>query len=97
MAYFAQGRLAEADAALERSLKLNPAWILSLKWKATVASILGRDEEALQLVRELREAEPHISLTYHLAQTSLWIPDKERAGAANEVSRSLWSGTESAT
>jgi tetratricopeptide (TPR) repeat protein len=97
MAYFAQGRLAEADAALERSLKLNPAWILGLKWKATVASILGRDEEALQLVRELREAEPHITLAYHQAQTSQWIPDKDRAGAANEVLRSLWPATESTT
>jgi TolB-like protein/Flp pilus assembly protein TadD len=97
MAYFAQGRLAEADAALERSLKLNPAWILGLKWKATVASILGRDEEAWQLVRELREAEPHITLAYHQAQTSQWIPDKDRAGAANEVLRSLWPATESTT
>jgi TolB-like protein/Flp pilus assembly protein TadD len=94
MAYFAQGRLAEADAAFERSLKLNPAWIWGLKWKAILASILGRDEEALQLVRELRDAEPHITLTHHQAQTSLWMPDKDRAGAANEVLRSLWSETD---
>jgi len=94
MAWFAQGRLVEADAAFERSLKLNPAWIWCLKWKAILASILGRDEESLQLVRELRDGEPQITLTYHQAQTSLWIPDKDRAGAANEALRSLWSATD---
>ncbi len=67
-----------------------------MKWKSMVASMAGRKDEAMQLVREMRAAEPRITLAHHEAQTSLWLPDRDRARAANEVLRSLWSETESA-
>jgi tetratricopeptide (TPR) repeat protein len=94
-AYLALGDLTSADAALERSLRLNPAYFWSLKSKAIVAAILGRKEEAVQLVCELRAIEPHITLAHHQSQTAVWMTDKNRAREANEILRVLWSETES--
>jgi len=95
VAYLVQNRLDAADAALERSRKLNPSYHYALIWKAVVASLLGRDEEAVQLVREVRTLEPHITLAQHQANSSVWVADAQRARELNAVLRTPWAATDS--
>lgn len=96
-----ESRWVRAEATLaDRRNTLVPVMIEScerpiMKSKAIVAAILGRKEEAVQRVRELRAIEPHITLAHHQSQTAVWMTDKNRAREVNEILRALWSETES--
>ena len=90
LAYLIQGQVAEASASLDRSLQLNPNFLLTLKWKAIVAAMLDHPHEASDAVRRMREAEPTYTLELHEAQNLRAVPDKALSAKANAILRKIW-------
>jgi TolB-like protein/cytochrome c-type biogenesis protein CcmH/NrfG len=55
---FIEGRSAEAEEAIDRTLALEPNNYLTLRWKAIIAADQGKAESARAAVRLLRKTEP---------------------------------------
>ena len=90
LALMMEGRVEEADSALDRSLLLNPHFPLALKWKAATAAMLGKTGEASAAVRNMLELDPKRTLAEHEAQTLLTLPDKDLCAKVNAALRSVW-------
>jgi tetratricopeptide (TPR) repeat protein len=95
MCYFLEGRLDEAEAALDRALAISPDMNYAQKWKAVVVASQGKDGAALRLIRRLREVEPEISLDQHIRQMVLSRKLGDRADEPTAILRRLWQATES--
>jgi TolB-like protein len=94
MSYFLEDQPAEAEAELDRSLALNPEFIVALKWKAIVAAHRGDDETAIASVKRMREIEPEVSIDQHVWQMVRVPKLGERCAAAVAILRRLWDATE---
>lgn len=96
LAHFSEGRLVEAREALDRSLRLNPNFVIAQKWKAIVACLLGEPQEARRAVRDMRATEPSLTLEDHTSQILRALPDTIRATEAVTALRRIWSEVEPA-
>jgi cytochrome c-type biogenesis protein CcmH/NrfG len=84
---------AEAEAALDRSLALNPDNNQPLMWKAIAAAQQGNEQVARDAIMRLREAEPGISLDQHV-HLMLFNPGlRDRLTGAVAILRGLWDAT----
>jgi TolB-like protein len=94
MSYLLEGRLNEADAALDRALVIDPDLHLALKWKAIVMARQGKEEAAIRTIRRIKELEPEMSLEQHVRQT---LRSRKLGDLADEpvaILRRLWKATE---
>ncbi len=94
LAHFSEGRLAEAREALDRSLKLNPNFVISQKWKAIVSTLLGERDDAHRAVRDMRATEPSLTLEEHASQIARQLPNSGRTAEAVAVLRRVWAEVE---
>jgi TolB-like protein len=89
-----EGRLAEAEEALDRSLALHPDYANTLKWKAIVAALQGDNGTALATVKRLREAEPSIPIDQHVRQILFYTRLADRLAEPVAILRRLWQEAE---
>jgi tetratricopeptide (TPR) repeat protein len=89
-----EGRLADAEAAIDRSLALQPDLDITLKWKAIVAAERGNEQLALATVRRLREVEPEMAIEQHVRQVTFSPNVADRTGEYMAVLQRLWVATE---
>jgi len=90
-----EGRPDEAEELLDRSLALRPVYGSALKWKAIAAAYRGDEEEALAIVRRLREVEPTASLDRHEWQWMMMFTGlRDRIAEPVAILRRLWAETE---
>ncbi len=94
LAHFSEGRLAEARGALDRSLKLNPNFVIAQKWKAIVCVLLGQHDEGHRAVRGMRATEPSLTLEDHASQILCHLPQGARTAEAIAVLRRIWAEVE---
>jgi len=90
MSCYAMGHLDAADARLERALQLNPYYLIALKWRAIIAAMRNRPEEAAQIVRQMQGAEPDFTLDIHIRQMYYDAPDRAKIDVAVDVLRKIW-------
>ena len=88
-----EGELVEAEAALDRSLALNPSYGIALKWKAIAQAQQGREEEAKTTIVRLRQAEPGLTIEHHVHSTVTHPYLRERGAEAMAILRRLWEAT----
>jgi tetratricopeptide (TPR) repeat protein len=62
-AYFAQGRFDEAASASKRALIMNPRYTLGLRTLAACLVKQARPDDAAEVIREVLNIEPHLTLT----------------------------------
>jgi TolB-like protein/Tfp pilus assembly protein PilF len=93
LACLMDGQVEAAAAALDRSLQLNPDFLITLRWKAIVAAMQGRPAEAGAAVRRMRHVEPAFTLEQHQAQNLRLVADMALAAQANALLRKVWSET----
>jgi TolB-like protein/tetratricopeptide (TPR) repeat protein len=62
-AYFAQGRFDEAASACKRALIMNPRYTLGLRTLAACLVKQARPDDAAEVMREVLNIEPHLTLT----------------------------------
>jgi TolB-like protein/Tfp pilus assembly protein PilF len=89
-----EGRLAEAEEALDRALALHPDYANTLKWKAIVAAQRENEPTALATVRRLRESEPTITIDQHVRQIEFYTRLADRLAEPVAILRRLWHETE---
>jgi TolB-like protein/DNA-binding SARP family transcriptional activator len=91
MAYFAAGRLADADAAADEALKARPTYPPGLRLKVATSGLLGRIEEGRAYVERLLAVHPECSVAWI---RDFWGPLKQRSPAAltNYIEGSRHSG-----
>jgi len=94
---FAEGRSAEAETALDRSLGLLPDNMMALTWKAIVAEELGRKSAAIATIRLLRETDPGKSDDDYFYWLNLLATEYPRKNEAIEILRRLLEETEGNT
>jgi TolB-like protein/Flp pilus assembly protein TadD len=92
-----EGRLDEAEAALDRALGFQPDFELALKWKAIVLAGGGNERTALALIRQLKESNPAISLEQHARQISGHPTLGSRSEQALAIFHRLWNAPEDAS
>ncbi|HLL29655.1 MAG TPA: TIR domain-containing protein [Allosphingosinicella sp.] len=90
LAHLMEGQVEAAAAALDRSLQLNPDFLITLRWKAIVAAMQGQPDEARAAVRRMRDIEPSFTLEQHEAQNLRLVPDAALAANGNELLRESW-------
>jgi TolB-like protein/Flp pilus assembly protein TadD len=88
--YLLDGRLVEAEAALDQALAVQADAFLALKWKAIVAAERGDDPLALATLKRLRQVEPGMTLDEHIGQMVRWPKLAEVSGQAVATLRRLW-------
>jgi Flp pilus assembly protein TadD len=86
---FIEGKSAEAEAAIDSSLTLQPTSYLAIRWKAIVAAELGKDESARAAIRRLRESEPGKSIEEYLDSPRHLPIEHPRKYEAIEILRKL--------
>jgi TolB-like protein/Flp pilus assembly protein TadD len=91
LACLMEGQVEAAEAALDRSLQLNPNFLITLRWKAILAAMQGRPDEAEAAVCRMRQIEPEFTLEQHEAQNLRLVPDGALAERANAILREAWS------
>lgn len=79
MAYFAGGRLEEADAAADNALKARPTYPPGLRLKVATCGLLGRIEEGRAYVERLLTAHPECSVAWI---RDFWGPLMKRSPSA---------------
>jgi TolB-like protein/lipoprotein NlpI len=89
-----EGRLAEAEEALDRALALHPDYANTLKWKAIVAGQRGNEPAAMSTIRRLREAEPTTTIDQHVRQIQFYTRLADRLAEPVAILRRLWQETE---
>jgi tetratricopeptide (TPR) repeat protein len=94
MCYLLEGRLDEAEGAVERALVIDPDLHLALKWKAIVAARQGKEETAIRTIRRIRELEPTLSLDHHLRQMVRSRRLGQRGDELEEILRRVWQAAE---
>ena len=91
---FMEGKPAEAEAAIDRSLAYAPEFYLTLRWKPIVAAQLGKERAARIAVMQLRRAEPGKSIDQYL-RSPMQLPfEHERKDEAIAILRRLLEETE---
>jgi TolB-like protein len=91
---FIEGRSAEAEEAIDRSLALEPNNYLTLRWKAIVAADQGKEESARAAVRLLRKTEPGKSTDEYLDSPKHLPVEHARKHEAIAILRRLLEDTE---
>ncbi len=94
LAHFSEGRLGEARDALDRSLKLNPNFVIAQKWKAIVSELLGRPEEARRAVQDMQATDSSLTLEEHASQIPRMLPDSGSTAEAVAMLRRVWAEVE---
>ncbi len=96
LAHFLAGELSAAHDAIDRSLELNANFVHAQKWKAIVSSLLGQHDEGRGAVRDMRSAEPSLTLDDHISQINRSLPPDSRAAEAVAALRRAWAEVEPA-
>jgi tetratricopeptide (TPR) repeat protein len=91
-AHVQAGRLEQAVEVLERSLRLNPDYWLTLIPQAGLCDMVGRHEEAADAVRRLRMLEPGTSVDVY-AKRYLAIVDPVSSAPLIAAFRKVWDET----
>jgi TolB-like protein/cytochrome c-type biogenesis protein CcmH/NrfG len=91
---FIEGRSAEAEEAIDRSLALEPNNYLTLRWKAIIAAEQGKEESARAAVKLLRKSEPGKSTEDYLDSPKHLPVEHERKYEAIAILRRLLEETE---
>ena len=91
-AYVQAGRLEQAVEVLERSLRLNPDYSLTLVLQAGLCEMLGRTEDAADAVRRLRTLEPMISADVY-AKRYITLSDPISSAPLIAAFRKVWDET----
>jgi TolB-like protein len=86
---FIEGRSAEAEAAIDDSLMLQPTYYLSIRWKAIIAADLGKEGSARASIRLLRQTEPGKSIEEYLDSPKHLPIEHPRKYEAIEILRRL--------
>jgi len=94
--YLLEGKLAEGETALDRSLGAYPDYDVNLKWKSIAAALRGKEETALANVKRLREVEPDKSIDQHVRQMMFYKGLADRLTEPVAILRRLWAETEPA-
>jgi TolB-like protein/Tfp pilus assembly protein PilF len=97
VAHAHMGDWAAAEAAVDRSVMLNPDHTPSSVVKALYVNQLGRTGEAHQLMREARRREPTATLELWERRYRRWGPTGLTLEARLATLRALWAATEDAT
>jgi TolB-like protein/Tfp pilus assembly protein PilF len=92
--YLLNGQVSEADEVFDQSLSLHPGFHLALKWKAIAAAQLGAEGEALDLIKQLRSAEPELRIERHVRQVEKLGKLHDRTPEAVATLHRLWDMTE---
>ena len=79
LAYFAAGRVEEADAAADKTLKARPTYPPGLRLKVATCGLLGRIEEGRAYVERLLAVHPECSVAWI---RDFWGPLMKRSPAA---------------
>jgi TolB-like protein/Tfp pilus assembly protein PilF len=95
-AHLQAGRLDQADALLDRALRLNPQFDTALIAKTLCAIRLGQDEAARGAMARLRRNAPSVSLDGHLWRIRHFIPDRALAEELAMAFGQLWSSASGA-
>jgi TolB-like protein len=85
-----EGRLEEAEAALDKSLALHPDFIIALKWKAIASAQVGNEQTAQTAVRRLKEVAPTMTIDQHVWQINRNPKFAERSTEHIASLRRLW-------
>jgi tetratricopeptide (TPR) repeat protein len=93
---FIEGRLEEAEEAIDKSLAIQPNYYLALRWKAIVASELGKEQSAKATIRLLREVEPRKSIEDYLDSPKHLPIEHPRKYEAIQILRRLLEESEGA-
>jgi tetratricopeptide (TPR) repeat protein len=93
MSHLLEGQWAEAEAAYDLSLAVQPDAPLPLQGKAVAAGLQGKEQLALATVRRLRDIEPQITLDQLLRPLIWHSRAAERLGEPVAVFRRLWAAT----
>jgi tetratricopeptide (TPR) repeat protein len=88
LAHFMAGRYEQALQAAEDALQLYP-YVFALKDKAVYCEKLGRHEEAREAVRQLRAAEPSLTLE-GMERSNALVFAPETAQDMSEILRKIW-------
>lgn len=91
---FVEQRLAEAAAAFDETLVLNPEFLNGIKWKGITAACRGDETTAIAAIERLREIYPDMTLEQHVWQMIRVRKLGERLDGAVATLRRLWAATE---
>jgi len=91
-----EGRLVEAEEALDQSLTLHPDYPLAIKWKAIVSAQLDKIGDAHAAIKRLRDVEPGKSIEQHVQQIMFYSRLADRLEEPVATLRRLWAETEPA-
>jgi TolB-like protein len=88
LAHFIAGRYEQALHATEEALRLYP-YMFALKDKAVFCEKLGRHEDALEAIRQMRSAEPSVTLE-GIERANALVFDPAIAQDMSETLRKVW-------
>jgi adenylate cyclase len=91
---FIEGRTAEAEAAVDIALAIQPNYYVALRWKAIVAAELGKEQSAKATIKLLRSLEPGRSIEDYLDSPRHLPVEHPRKYEAIEILRRLLEETE---
>jgi TolB-like protein/Flp pilus assembly protein TadD len=94
IAYFLEGRLADAETDLDRALGFDPDYYLALKWKAIVAALRGDETVAVANIQRLKKIEPTMLLDHHIWQMVNNPNLADHCADAVAILRQLWGAPE---
>jgi TolB-like protein/cytochrome c-type biogenesis protein CcmH/NrfG len=94
MSHLLEGQWAEAEAAYDLSLAVQPDAPLPLQGKAVAAALQGKEQLAVATVRRLRDIEPQITLDQVLRPLIWHSRAAERLAEPVAVLRRLWAASE---
>jgi TolB-like protein len=93
LSYLLEGEWAEAEAACDQSLAVQPDYLPGLKGKAMAAALRGKEQLALATVARLRDAEPTMTIEQHVRPMIRHSRAAERLAEPVAVLRRLWAET----
>jgi TolB-like protein len=88
-----EGELSRAEDEFDKSLAIHPDYAVTIKWKAILASQLGK-EEAFILIKRLREIEPAMTIDQHVREMMSYSGLRDRLAEPVVILRRLWETTE---
>ena len=95
-AHLQAGRLEQAEALLDRTLRLNPQFDTALIARVLCAIRRGGADAARRATVRLRQTAPSITLDTHLNRIRHFMPDKALGEALATAFTQLWAETEEA-
>jgi hypothetical protein len=93
LCHLLEGEWAEAEAACDQSLAVQPDFLPALKGKAIAAALQGKEQLAFATVARLRDVEPTMTIEQHLRPMVRHSRAAERLAEPVAVLRRLWTET----